>query len=121
AALWFAVRDEPKKDRYGDPAPGVVWCLPVSERDVLQDDEASTFQPLLTKRTLLVRPRHIAARILAQSGWFTLHAWRRRDGKVVPVEKNRRFKDRLTKVLIPPDAFPALRRMLETSNISHAT
>src|SRR5262249_33489229 len=62
-ALWFAVRRPPEADEYGDPEPGVVWCLTADEETVIATDEAASSG---RKETIVLRPRHITQRIAAQ-------------------------------------------------------
>src|SRR5262249_11833824 len=69
AALWFAVRESPDKERKGKD--GVLWVFHVPEQDMVVDQRASN--PFKAKRTKVYRPKHLTRTIVAQGGWFTVH------------------------------------------------
>jgi len=81
-------------------------------------DEAKITNPLSTRRTMIFRPRHLTSRIIAQSGWFTIHRYIPDRPGFVPLEHNSRQRARLQKITIPGKYFPALREDLSRCGIS---
>jgi|SRR5271157_1400854 len=117
AALWFAVRDP------GDEGEdGVVWTLAVQPASVLGADDPgrTTFDPFKPQSTVVFRPRHINRRIVAQSGWFTVHKWLMKKTKFVPLENMDKYKPHLVKILVQKDRFSNLRRSLALCNVHEA-
>src|SRR5438105_870326 len=64
-ALWFAVR-EPAL-----PGTNGSVCVFVPELDDFADTKGGL--PSQAKKTLFFRPSHLNSRIVAQSGWFSVH------------------------------------------------
>jgi hypothetical protein len=114
AALWFAVAEPAEAGR-----PGVVWALDPRERDFVVD--VTSTNPYTIDRTRVFRPRHIARRVTAQSGWFTAHKHIASVKGFIPLERNANFARRLRKVLIPATAFSPLRSELDRCGINAAT
>jgi len=109
-ALWFAVNKDPDGDY------GAFWILEVSDDHLL---------PLNSKKnvfnldwTYLFRPPHITQRIVVQDGWFTLHRYLEEKNKFIALENQSRFKQNLTKFMIPAAAFGELRKQLEQLGLS---
>jgi hypothetical protein len=122
AALWFAVRKPACVSENGTKEPGVVWCLKVPESKVLHADDPKRYEinPFSNRQTVVFRPRHITPRIVAQSGWFTLHAWLDGQGRFVPLEINSRFSSQLIRFDIEGERYPAMRRHLQRVNVHDA-
>ncbi len=116
AALWFAVRDTPrKKDDCKTFESGVVWVLCALVHDYLQAEDIKRDRPLDNKLpTMIFRPKAISRRVVAQSGVFTIH--KLIDDEFKPLEDDPRYKSKLEKIIIPPDVFPSLRKALEMFN-----
>jgi len=94
AALWFAVKRPPTKEK-GKFKPGVVWVLMPKPRDYVV---ASTREsPFNIDRTKIFRPKHIAARLVTQSGWFTVHKFMKTEDRFIPLENNKVYSSKLTK------------------------
>ncbi len=117
AGLWFAIEKEPKK-KQSQPESAVVWMLKTSVEDFI--DESTRESPFSNGLTKIYRPKVIARRIAAQGGLFTVHKVQKGE-HLVPLERNRRFSERLVKFLIPPDAFPNLRKHLNGCGINRFT
>jgi hypothetical protein len=105
-ALWFAV------EGVAGPGNGVVWIL-ASDRLGEVDIEAEP-DPLLTERTGVVRPRHVAGRLVAQRGWFTVHA--PRNGVFTPLEKD--SPEVLTKLTVQREYFADMRGVLDRLGVN---
>jgi len=111
AAIWFTVENPPVGN-----AAGVVWHF-----DVRPKDEELEGDPFNTSATKVFQPRHITARIMSQSGWFTVHKYLDGKGKFIPLESNTAFSKRLRKLEIPATAFSNLRRELDRCNVNGAS
>lgn len=116
-ALWFAVR-KPASDatKYG-----VVWAFTPEDQDIVRDVKGTPSRfdrsvaagsPLAVARTMVFEPRYVTARVRAQEGLFTVHRFSERDKRFVPLEKNKAYRRRLEKVLVPASSFAYLRRQL---------
>jgi hypothetical protein len=93
AALWFAIRSAGKDDNAVD-----VWCLDANERGVVPN--IVRHKPLSATRCHVYRPPHVSARIVRQSGWFTLHPIDS-DGAFRAVEADKKYATALTLLRIP--------------------
>ena len=114
AALWFAV-EHPATN-----GPGVVWIFDTEDTDYATPDGGE--DPFAGDWTRVFRPRHITRRIIAQSGWFTVHKWVGvPKGGFIPLERNWKYKPRLAKLHIPPEAFARIRRELDRWGFNAAT
>ena len=113
AALWFAVASPANDDR-----PGIVWAFEPKERDFVID--ATDTSPYTVDRTRVFRPRHVARRVTAHSGWFTAHKYMASNKGFIPLERNVNYSKRLRKVIVPATAFSALRSALDRCGINAA-
>jgi hypothetical protein len=111
-ALWFAVAGPPK-----DNGHGVVWIFRVEDRDLIEDEDED---PFAGDKTRVFQPRHITPRIIAQSGWFTSHKYLEA-GRFIALERNSKYKKRLTKLTVPPSQFSKLRKSLDRNGFNSAT
>lgn len=104
-ALWFAVESPPLENSYG-----VIWVF-----EALNSDQADLTDnnPFRITRTKLFKPRHIDARITAQGGWFTVHAFDHHQKKFVAFEKLKTYRKRLSKIVVPAKEFSPIRRELD--------
>jgi hypothetical protein len=66
-------------------------------------------------RTLVFRPKAISRRIVAQSGVFTIHRLQA-NGKFVPLEKNKNYRGKLVKFVVPHQEFATIRKELNMFN-----
>lgn len=119
AALWFAVRKPPATDKDGNPMPGGVWIFPTSSKNFVSP--ADTTSPFTTKDSLIFRPNHITRRIVAQSGWFTVHRYLENEKHFLPLERNAKYIFSLVKINVPASLFPELRTELSRFGINSAT
>jgi hypothetical protein len=111
AGLWFAVASDPpkKKDR------GVVWMLDrPNERTFEQDDNIFALE-----KTCFFQPPHLDRRIAAQSAWFSVYRHNRTD--FLPLEKQMRYADKVTRFIIQPNNFQPIRQQLRRLGINHAS
>lgn len=114
AALWFVV-ERPSRDSQ----PGVVWHFEATDEDFLDGKQSTS--PFTLTVTRIFKPRHITQRIISQAGYFTAHKYLEAKGKIIPLDKNRHFMSRLTKLTIPAGAFADLRRDLDRFGINAAS
>lgn len=117
-ALYFAVEKpfEAKPDIANDS--GVVWLVnPKPKTHLLRDPMVDPFSVPSTK---FFRPPHMARRIVAQAGWFSVHLLGE-DGKAFSsLEKIDRMKKVMHKIAIPGDCFGAIRTSLSRLGITRA-
>lgn len=111
-ALWFAVEKPPEGKAYG-----AVWMFFGSTNHYINKE--NTASPLKTQKTLIFRPHHLTPRIIAQSGWFTVHPFRPHDSPhFVPLEDVSAQRAFLHKIEIPSHYFPALREDLNRCGVN---
>ena len=115
AGLWFAIHRPPKNQN----KHAVVWVLRPNESDIIRDSGNET-SPFNENRTKVFIPRHISARIRAQEGAFTVHKFIE-NGKVIPLNRQRRYSSKLEKILILPKHFPNIRFDLDRCGIHAAS
>jgi hypothetical protein len=111
-ALWFAVATPPRTKR-----SGVVWAFkPEAEDfvDVIKDD------PFSGTRTKVFRPSHVAERIRAQAGYFTVHKYLNKSSSFVPFDKISAYKSRLTRLVISSNSFADIRFRLDQYGINQS-
>lgn len=111
-ALWFAI--EKPAERGKDAA---VWVFSADEADYATREK----DPFALPKTLVFRPPHLDARIIAQSGWFTIHKCMADKSRFIPLNNNRTQKTRLLKLTIPKNYFPALRDDLARCGVTKAS
>jgi len=117
AALWFAVDKEPANVK-GKEQDAVVWMLKTAVGDFIREQDRTS--PFDRKPTAIYRPRVITQRIAAQGGIFTAHRMMKKEG-FVSLEKNIRFRDRLTKFTVEASAFPDIRKHLDGCGVNRST
>jgi hypothetical protein len=117
-ALWFCIKNPPRKNQQGQKLDGVVWLLKTKIEDFIEFPAAEN--PYSQKRTRIFRPRSVSMRILAQSGLFTCHK-RMEAGNFIPLELNKEYKKRLIKIVIPADGFGELRDQLYACGVSNVS
>lgn len=113
AALWFAIRSVREQDEGAD-----VWCFMAHERGIVPEKVLK--QPLGVSRCHVYRPPHVAARIVRQAGWFTIHPMRTNQS-FVALEDDSRCGRQLACLRIPRAAFSAMRYSLERYGAHEAT
>lgn len=112
AALWFAVRKPP-----GDSKEGIIWVLKVTKFGVAKINIEDPYKCAITK---IFRPNHITPKLVAQTGWFTVHRYQSKEKCFIPLEKNKNYILYLRKLRISPDAFGELRVQLNQVGINNA-
>jgi len=118
AALWFAVEKLPVEDH-----PGVIWIYEPKQDDiVVKKDGTSPFMGTLTQ---VFQPDHIASRIVAQGGWFTVHkyqsATKGRPERFIALNNLPRAKPLMKKLIIPAASFATLRQELNRCGINSSS
>lgn len=113
AALWFAIRSAAN-----DRTDAEVWYFAPEKRDHVSAE--ATASPLTVSRCLVYRPAHIAARIVRQAGWFTLHPIGD-DGEFVSLNRAADFSSRLWCLRVPRNAFRDMRYSLDRYGAHEAT
>jgi hypothetical protein len=115
-ALWFAVEKkfESLKIPLGSDCP-VIWAFQIENDDIISQD-IENLDPLKLTKTRVYRPSVISPRIIAQDGWFTVHAFikssTRRTLGFIPLQRNTLYRNRLTKFTVAKNAVGQLREEL---------
>jgi len=117
AALWFAVSKPAYKNEEGELENGVVWKFEPPEHLFI----TPAFSPFNPKRTTVFQPNHINQRIVAQSGWFTVHKYIEKRDKFIPMERLISTKKYLTKLIIPAQEFGEIRYQLDRFGVNNAS
>lgn len=114
AALWFAVKDETD-----DRKPCVVWFFrPPSRAFVSLRDGAGPFK---LERTMILMPRSVVGRLVAQSGAFTVHRYSSTMSGFRALDRSKRYAEYLTKVEVPADSLLGLQLELNGMGVNSAT
>lgn len=111
-ALWFCVCKDPEI-KYGKRNYGVVWVIKTNKSDFQLNDEG----PLFVTDTYIIRPRLVASRIQSQMSLFTCHPLPDR-GKIVPMERCERYKNRMEKIIVPYNRFLDIRKKLMACGVN---
>ncbi len=114
AALWFTVRKPAKAT-----ANGVLWAYKPTRGDFLA--EPLPDHPFSVERTRVMRPNHVTARLVAQGGAFTVHAYFPEHGGFVPFEDSVLRGGDLQRVNIPASSFSRIRYELDRCGINAST
>ncbi|OGT82095.1 MAG: hypothetical protein A3H91_10310 [Gammaproteobacteria bacterium RIFCSPLOWO2_02_FULL_61_13] len=92
-ALWFACQTD------GPDGATYVFAVIGGKKDLL--DRAADPTPFEGSRTKIFKPGLNNARIIAQSGWFTVHRYSSSTNRFVPLEQEFEFDDALLKIKVP--------------------
>jgi FRG domain len=92
-ALWFACSD------YRSPSDGYIFLLTAKEEALL--DTSVEKDPLKIKKTYVVKPNINTSRIRAQSGWFTVHRFSKKEKQFVDLHQNTSVKGKILMKGIP--------------------
>jgi hypothetical protein len=111
-ALWFACRDIKIQDGY-------VYVFSADKDLVIDPNEKKG--PFDIKRTRILRPTMNNERIIAQSGWFTVHKFSSTASKFVCLEKNSDTKDKINVLHIEPGIKSTILKKLSTFGINSRT
>ena len=114
AALWFAVK-EPAVEN----TPGIVWVYHCGKDHPLE--KIPQEDPFALSKTTLLRPWHIADRVKAQLGYFTIHCPQADSHEFVPFEQELAFASSLTKLVIPAVSFADVRYQLDRCGVNEAS
>jgi hypothetical protein len=93
-ALWFACQDA-----YYFSQDSFVYIFQADEESVVNSTKESS--PFTQNKTKILRPTLNNERIIAQSGWFTVHQYSKKNKKFVPLEANLEYKQGVTQFTIP--------------------
>jgi hypothetical protein len=115
AGLWFAVSTDPPADE----PHGIVWVLEVDPANEKTPTAADDIFDL--KRTYVFQPFHLDRRIVAQSGWFSVHRYAQAKDRFLPLERHERYSTSLTRFVVPRGRFDPLRRELRLLGVSQAS
>jgi len=119
AALWFAVRKAPVH-KNGVAPPALVWILNPMDDDFLRQ-AGTQADPFSIRCVQLYSPRHVNRRIIAQSGYFSLHPLDEKTSRFNPMFPDSQLKGTLLHLQIPADAFCDIRDDLERHGVSDVT
>jgi len=112
AGLWFAV----EKPAEAPTDSGVVWVFDPKDEDLVNDPKSQS--PFSGQFTKVFIPRHVTARIRAQSGAFTVHKYIKTKKTFIPFDNNPRYQGRLVKICVPGGCFSNLRWDLDRYGVN---
>jgi hypothetical protein len=113
-ALWFAVQPgAAAKDI------SVVWRLDLSPELLLAEPRDSDV--FSGGRTVAFEPPHVVPRISSQAGWFTLHKYVTNKNDFIPLDRQPRFKEALTRIVVAEGQSDEIRAELRALGVSGAT
>lgn len=110
-ALWFACESLSEDDSY-------VYVL---EADDYLVKDAYSENPFSIRKTRAFQPRMNNPRVIAQSGWFTLHRYSEKTRRFVPLERNSEIKSNLTEIRISGSSKKQILDSLEMNGINYRT
>jgi hypothetical protein len=67
--------------------------------------------PYDQERTKLFRPNIVSPRIIAQSGWFSIHKYMKKDDEFLVLEKLRSYRTGLTKIIVSGESTTLLKHL----------
>jgi len=68
-----------------------------------------------------LQPAHITRRIVAQSGWFSVHKYLQQGNKFLPLNQNINFSKKLERYIVPRRQFSEIRKELNNLGINRFT
>jgi hypothetical protein len=115
-SLYFAVEYPFREIDDIDDDSGVVWVLHAGRDDIID----RKLEPDVSKmsRTKMIRATNCDDRISNQQGWFSVFKYLGGEKAFVTMEKNKNYKDKMTKLIIKPEAFGEIRKELRIMGIN---
>lgn len=108
-ALWFAVWRPMKQGK-----EGVVYAFDVEPEDMLSPNGGPRrLDPFKATGTKVYQPNMVTSRIVAQSGWFTVHRFEPAKKRFVAFEDDPKYRRRIRKLVIPGKRFADIRYFLD--------
>ena len=95
----------------------VVWLFVVDK--AMQVDPSVNSDPLAIGSTKIFRPNWITPRLSAQLGWFTAHAYSKKQKRFVTLESNKKYT--ISKIEIPVPRKAQMLVKLDTCGVNEAT
>jgi hypothetical protein len=111
-AIWFACNNNVESDAY-------VYMFLAKKTFFLNKEKDPN--PFMIRSTKIFRPPQNNERIIAQSGWFTAHAFSQRTNSFVPLEQNIRFKDIVIELQIPEALKPTIIEKCHLFGVNYQT
>jgi hypothetical protein len=117
AAVWFAVQQPTS-----DPVESVVYVLKPTNEDILRSEDIkyAVIGPFEGRRTKLYQPHMVTARLVAQSGWFSVHKYAENRG-FTAFDKIVAYRPSVEKFVIPPSYRTRMRMFLERCGINRSS
>ena len=117
AALWFAVCKPAKKEK-----DGVVWVLRAAAPEVRETTIRTETKRMPFKHAdvRVYCPSHVVTRLVAQSGWFTIHGLNKERTAFCAFEDSN-LLEHSRKLLIPAKCFMNIRDQLDRCGINEKT
>lgn len=112
-ALWFAIENPTFADE-----GAAVWAFDADECDYVDENLSN---PADVPRTMIFRPHHHDSRIVAQSGWFTVHKYSPTNDDFSKFETLKAQRPNLRRFEIPKKVFPAIRDDLARCGINRSS
>ncbi len=109
-ALFFACYKYTESDSF-------VYLL-IADKSMRLNKEKDK-SPFTIRSTKVLQPPQNNERVVAQSGWFTSHAYSESDKKFVSLDRNKKTKTRIKKYQIPNDLKNDFMKKLDKFGINH--
>lgn len=110
-ALWFACQN--------NDSNAYIYVLKHSDHDLV-NDELNT-SPFVISKTKIFKPNLNNERIVAQNGWFTIHAISESHHRIIPLDEEEGFKGRVWQIEIPSAHHSEILGKLNILGINHET
>jgi len=96
----------------------VVWMLRINRDEIVVPKK--NLDPFNQRKTVIFKPNMVSPRLIAQSGWFSVHKYMTTKDKFIPLENNSSYNKMLTKITVSVDNFE-VRRQLSRLGINRTT
>ena len=107
-ALFFAMQDD------GDAS--VVWMLAPADGVVVKPTKVN--DPYNQQGTKLFRPNIVTPRIIAQSGWFSLHKYMQKSNTFLALDRHRAYRGGLTKIIMSRKQRSTILKQLDACGVN---
>lgn len=109
--LWFACSNDGEQEN-----SSFVYYLWTDKSKLINTTEESPFSESKTK---ILRPNLNNQRIVAQSGWFTVHKYSMLENRFIDLEKDEEISNQITEIEIPSNIKPEILEILSRFGVNN--